>query len=231
MAKERADVRNLLANRRKSQHLQVVDLSDIDAEISRRQAQKEKRRRGYDSAEDDEEPPSQRLRGSSPIPMSSPIPPTPSSPPAVINSSSVVVLRGSSPIVQMSPPIVQMSPPIPSTPSSLPAVINASSVVVLSPVSQLHTSGTPYVPASCVHWPDNMYTVDMKQGFALVDSPVMRKHHARITDRVAAVFRRSIPETTYYDQRRHWKRATEQQRQAFSDAGHTPNGLWSNFPK
>ena len=33
MAKERADVRNLLANRRKSQHLQIVDLSDINAEI------------------------------------------------------------------------------------------------------------------------------------------------------------------------------------------------------
>src|SRR6266571_537938 len=109
-----------------------------------------------------------------------------------------------------------MSSPIPSTPSPLPAVIDSSSVVVLSPVFQLHTSGTPYVPASCVCWPDNMYTVDMKRGFALVDSPVMRKHHVRITDHVAAIFQQPIPETTYYDQHRHWKQATEQQRQAFS---------------
>ncbi len=179
LTKERADVRNMLANRRNTQPLHIIDLCDIDAEIGRR---REKRVREHVREEDNDEPSSQRLRLSSP------------------------------------------GPSIPSSPVT-PAAISSAAV------SQPFTSRNPYVPASCVRWPDNMYTVDMKSGFALIDSPTMKKQHARLTDRIAAVFQRHIPERTYYDQRRRWKQATEQQRQVFADAGHTQAGLWSSFPK
>ena len=34
MTKERSDIRSLLTNKRKAQHLHIVDLSDIDMEIT-----------------------------------------------------------------------------------------------------------------------------------------------------------------------------------------------------
>jgi hypothetical protein len=87
------------------------------------------------------------------------------------------------------------------------------------------------VPTLCLRWPENMYTVDMMRGFALVDSSSMKRQHTRLMDRVAAIFQRSIPESTYYDQCRRWKQASEQQRRAFTDAGRTQAGLWSRFPR
>ncbi len=174
MAKERADVRKLLASR-KAQPLHIVELSDIDLEIGRRHARKEKRVREHISDDEDDVPVSQRLRMSSSIPT---IPPSPVVPAAISDKGD--------------------DAPFTTTPAS----------------------ANPYVPESCVRWPDNMYTVDMKKGFALIDSPTMKKEHMRLIDRVATVFQRPIPETTYYDQRRRWKHTTEQQRQVFTDAGH-----------
>jgi hypothetical protein len=76
-----------------------------------------------------------------------------------------------------------------------------------------------------------MYAINMKDGFALVDSPTMKEHYKKLIDRVAAVFQRPVPETTFYDQRRRWQHTSEKHRQSFVNAGHTQAGLWCNFPK
>ena len=59
-------------------------------------------------------------------------------------------------------------------------------------VRGLHTStrscDTDLCILSCSRWPEHMYAVDMKDGFALVDSLMMKEHYKKLIDRVAAVF-------------------------------------------
>jgi hypothetical protein len=112
------------------------------------------------------------------------------------------------------------------------------SIVVSSPrpsapfhVAQVHGIKLPYVPSSCSRWSEHMYAIDMKDGFALVDSPTMKEHYKKLIDRVAAVFQRPVPETMFYDQRRRWQHTSEKHRRSFVNAGHTQAGLWCNFPK
>ena len=210
MAYERASVRTMLAQRRQSQHLDIIQESDIEAEKARRQqkvlATSQKRQR----VEEDEEWSSQkRLHVNSNDKEShSPNFSTPhrKNPPAFLSATD-------------RSPSIEVSSPCPCSP------------VQISEPSTSDDVKLPYVPSSCSRWPEHMYAVDMKDGFALVDSLVMKKKHKKLMDRVAAVFQRPIPETTYYDQRRRWQRASEKQRQNFATAGHMQAGLWCNFPK
>lgn len=100
---------------------------------------------------------------------------------------------------------------LPSSPSPIPSI---------QPV-KIH------VPDSSKPWPHGMYTVDMATGFLQVDSAAPGARHLKA--RLYEVFRKEIPTNTYHDQRRHWSRATESQRQRFRAAGHTDQGLWSAF--
>ena len=89
-----------------------------------------------------------------------------------------------------------------------------SSPVPVSP-RRLHTDGTchdenyVFVPPTCVRWPDGMYAKDMATGFHLVDSAPMKKQYPHLSDRIRAVFGISIPVSTFFDHRRYWKKASE----------------------
>jgi len=185
MPHERATIRAMLAKRRQLEKLEIIDESDIEAEMESRKQHKELalRQKRLREEDEDDRPASQRPRTSQPSP-----------PPAFTRSPSLTL----------------------SSPAPIPLELPSKPI---------------YIPSSCIRWPDDMYTMDMKEGFTLIDSAEMKKQHKRLMDRVAAVFERSIPETTYYDQRRRWKQATEEQRQRLVDAGHTRAGLWANFPK
>ena len=50
----------------------------------------------------------------------------------------------------------------------------------------------PYVPLSCSRWPEQMYVINMKKGFTLVDSQAMKKCYTMLVDHVAAVFQSSV---------------------------------------
>ncbi len=118
------------------------------------------------------------------------------------------------------------------TPSATPS--RSPSVVIVSPIQ----SQPPFpelkevhVPTSCIRWPDGMYVKDMAAGFQLINSSTMKKRYPRLSDRTQAVFRRLIPDSTYFDHRRHWKNASEMERIEYVREGRTDAGLWSEFPK
>ena len=87
------------------------------------------------------------------------------------------------------------------------------------------------MPSSCIRWPDGMFVEDMAAGFQSINSKLMKTRYPRLSDRTYAVFKRRIPDSTYFDHRRHWKKASEVNRTKYLDAGRTDAGLWSEFPK
>ncbi|KAF8903512.1 hypothetical protein CPB84DRAFT_1845804 [Gymnopilus junonius] len=101
--------------------------------------------------------------------------------------------------------------PLPSFLSTIPA-IQHTEIVVLE-------SSKP--------WPHGMFTVDMMNAFRAVDT-VMSKDR-KLNDCLREVFGKDVPTRTFQDQRKHWKLAAEQHRQAFVAAGRSEAGLWSAF--
>jgi len=109
---------------------------------------------------------------------------------------------------------------IPSTPSLTSSSTSSSSFA--SPM-------TPTSDEDGLIWPHGMYTIDMRDGFLVMDSNDL--NHLSEEKRFGLVFKCVYKRTTYGDQRRRWRRATEAQRQRALGAGRTPEGLWSVFSR
>lgn len=138
----------------------------------------------------------------------------------------------------------RLSPP--KTPShsstsvtSSPIPVRSSSITISSPIS-IPSPVLPvpeevleevYVPSSCIRWPDGMFVEDMAAGFQSINSKPMKERYPRLSDRTYAVFKRRIPDSTYFDHQHNWKKASEANRTEYVDAGRTDAGLWSEFPK
>ena len=179
---ERKFVKAAIQERMRYPPLDIISISDIEAEKARR----EKRKRLEDLSDHEDYPLSQRTRLSSPT--------TP------VRLSPVTTLAERSPSIAVSSPISIPSPEV-------------------------------YVPSTCTRWPDGMFVEDMVAGFQLVNSKQMKKKYPRLSDRTYAVFKRCIPDSTYFDHQRYWKNASEAKRTEYINAGHTDAGLWSAFPK
>lgn len=126
---------------------------------------------------------------------------------------------------------------IPSTPPpytlSDSSCSSSPSIVTTSPKPiPLPTNSPIYIPNAMVSkWPGGMYTMDMKEIFLQVESSAMKGQHSTLKKRINAVIGRPVPENTYIDQRKYWRKASEAQREALVRKGRSPEGLWSNFPK
>lgn len=105
-----------------------------------------------------------------------------------------------------------------STPSS--SLPSPTSPALVSPASST-SSLTPLL------WPAGVHAVDMAKGFIRMDSPALKG--VPMPARFDLVFGAPYRSSTYHDQRKRWRLATEDQRQAVLNAGHTPLGLWSTF--
>jgi hypothetical protein len=72
-----------------------------------------------------------------------------------------------------------------------------------------------------------MYAVDVVDGLMKMDDSTLISRFPQQSHRFRHVFGCDFKASTYGDQKRRWKRATEEQRQAVLDGGRTPLGLWS----
>jgi hypothetical protein len=77
-------------------------------------------------------------------------------------------------------------------------------------------------------WPQGMFAIEMVNGFQEIDS---LKGKLALPQAFKKVFRQPFVSATYHDQRRHWKNATPERRDAALNAGLTFDGLWSVFKK
>ena len=78
-------------------------------------------------------------------------------------------------------------------------------------------------------WPASMYVVDMVNGFKKMDQ-LRRDGGKNFETRFEITFNRKAPRSsTYYDQVRRWKNASEEIRQAALSAGRTEKGQWARF--
>lgn len=124
-----------------------------------------------------------------------------------------------------------------SQPIAIPDSPLLSAVSNLSPMwsdndtaSTASTSRSSSSDTLIASWPHGMYTVDMVDGFLKMDNPMLISRFPSQSDRFEDVFGCKYKQSTYGDQKRRWKRATEQQRQAALGAGRsTTLGLWSTF--
>ena len=102
-----------------------------------------------------------------------------------------------------------------------------------SPTISLMASSCPISPTMPIHvpetskwWPAGMYAINMSLGFHQVD-----QLKTLLDESLLTVFGKKIPLNTYRDQQRYWKALTQEQRDDFKNAGHTPAGLWLVVPK
>ena len=115
-----------------------------------------------------------------------------------------------------------------SSPVSLPILTPISSPSP-SPVDNNSYGALVYVPESKKKWPDGMYTVDMAKAFLEVDSASFKKLRVKLPERLRCVFGKDVALTTWHDQRRLWRNATECQRDEGVRAGRGAAGLWAAF--
>lgn len=112
-----------------------------------------------------------------------------------------------------------LRPPLsPFSPS--PTISSIASPCPVSPTMSIH------VPETSKWWPAGMYAIDMSLGFHQVN-----QMKTLLSESLLTVFGKNIPANTFRDQRRYWKALTQEQRDAFKNAGRTPAGLWSAVPK
>ena len=69
-----------------------------------------------------------------------------------------------------------------------------------------------------------MYTIDVVNGLMKMDDPTLLKQFPQQAHRFEHVFGCDFKASTFGDQKRRWKRATEEQRQAALNGGRTPTG-------
>ncbi|KAF8168759.1 hypothetical protein BJ912DRAFT_1067492 [Pholiota molesta] len=102
------------------------------------------------------------------------------------------------------------------SPSMSPPLVGSSVCSVsLSTSSALAEDNEILVPSG-KKWPAGMYTVHMARGFRNVDCEEFKR------------LKLPLPERIFL---RHWKRASEHQREAVIMAGQSAAGLWSAFPR
>ncbi|KJA27630.1 hypothetical protein HYPSUDRAFT_197824 [Hypholoma sublateritium FD-334 SS-4] len=119
------------------------------------------------------------------------------------------------------------SPPSSPSPAHLlPVTAQAPEAAPSSPLREIQLSTVP-----AKKWPETVFAVDMVRVFEQVDSPALKKEYPQLRERIFAVLGHRVPESTFQEQRRHWSRASEQERVAIIKAGHSSSGLWLNLPK
>jgi hypothetical protein len=92
------------------------------------------------------------------------------------------------------------------------------------------TPGQSKNTPSSGRWPAFMYTIDMSDGFAAMESTEMKTAYRRLEDRFQAVFHVPFVHSTYHDARRRWTRASDQGLLEEAEAAaYTEDGRWSKL--
>jgi hypothetical protein len=178
------------------------DLSDSEVEVLSPLA---KRRGSYPSV-----PSPKRLCFSSPVKTDSDLELDVLSPP----SPKLDILSPPSPKLDI------LSPPSPKLDISSPPSPKSSLLEADDSCAALSGSAS---------WPNGWYAVDMCRGFKLIDK--LESSNLSIEKRFWLAFGLPFVRSTYYDARRRWTRATQEQREIALNAGYREKGIWSVFAR
>jgi hypothetical protein len=123
------------------------------------------------------------------------------------------------------PRLVLTIPDSPTTAAGGSPTPTSSSVGTPSPLVMSLTDALPVLSSSI--WHAGMYAIDMMEGFVKIDDPALA--HLGLSERFQHVFKHPFHKSTYYDQRKRWAMATEEQQKMALDRGHSSSGLWTLF--